>query len=194
MKLEEMTAPEVRAAAAASIALLPIGAHEQHGAHLATSTDSAIVTAIAERVEAQLSARVVLCPTLPFGASHHHQAFGGTISFSVDVFARVVMQLVESLLLCGFKRVILLNGHGGNIIPASQALVMLAESHTSSAQSNIALATYWELAGTAFNAPPLESPSVRHGCEYETSLMLHLCPSRVQMDKAYPTPTLPGAE
>ena len=66
MKLIEMSWPEVQAAQSL-VALLPIGATEQHGPHLAVSTDSAVVTAIAEATEAALTREVVLCPTMSFG-------------------------------------------------------------------------------------------------------------------------------
>ncbi len=184
MKIIEMTAPEVREIAARAVAVLPLGAIEQHGPHLATSTDSALVSAVAERAEAVLPQQIALCPTLVFGASHHHSAFG-TMSLSVETYARVIVDLVESLMDSGFRRIVLLNGHGGNIVPASQALAILSERHDQTTPCNIALASYWELASDAFRGQaPMESPQVRHACEYETSLMLHLHPERVHLERA----------
>lgn len=192
MKFGELTAPEINAAASKAVALLPIAATEQHGPHLGTTTDSDIVTAIARHAEEALPRQIILCPTMPFGASHHHLGFGGTISLPVDTFALVIVELVKSLLKSGFERIVLLNGHGGNIAPASHALSMLAENHVMGKQPNVALATYWEMANPAFTSPPLESPIVRHACEYETSLMLHLHPERVHLDRVQladiPTP------
>src|SRR5688500_47793 len=112
MHLNEMTWPEVRAAAQQTppvVAILPIAAIEQHGPHLAVSTDTAVVTAIAEQVEAALAQTVLLCPTLPFGSSHHHLAFPGTLSLSPELYVQVLVELVDSLLESGFRSIVLLN-------------------------------------------------------------------------------------
>jgi creatinine amidohydrolase len=129
----------------------------------------------------------MLCPTLPFGCSHHHLAFAGTMSIAPELFTKVLVELTESLLLSGFRRIVLLNGHGGNIVPASQALAILSHRYDDQFRPNIALVSYWELAGAAFTGePPLESPQARHACEYETSLMLFLHPDRVNMMQVQP--------
>jgi len=165
--------------------LLPLGAVEQHGPHLAVSTDTDIVTRVAAGAERALPDQVLLCPTLPFGSSHHHTAFGGTISLSPELYTQVVVDLVSSFLENGFKRVVLLNGHGGNITPVKQALAVLSDRFDEAFSPYIALATYWELAGAVFSgAPPMESPALSHACEYETSIMLHLFPEKVWMDRA----------
>jgi creatinine amidohydrolase len=185
MKLMAMSSPQVKEAAERAVALLPIAAIEQHGPHLAVSTDTALVTAVAERAESQMVGDLVLCPTLPFGSSHHHLAFPGTLSISHETYIHVLVDLVESLLQSGFRRIVVLNGHGGNVTPGKQALTMLSHRHDDSLQPNIAFATYWELAGDAFHgAPPLETPALSHACEYETSMMLYLYPERVDLSQA----------
>lgn len=174
----------IGADAASRVVILPLGAIEQHGPHLAVSTDTDIVTMVAMGAEEQLSGEVLLCPTLSFGSSHHHLSFGGTLSLSPTLYTQVVVDLVGSLLQNGFRRIVLLNGHGGNITPVKQALAVLNADNALSREANIVLATYWELAGAAFaGKPPMESPALSHACEYETSLMLHLIPSKVFMDK-----------
>ncbi len=167
------------------VVILPLGAIEQHGPHLAVSTDTDIVTLVAMGAEGKLSEKIVLCPTLSFGSSNHHLSFGGTMSLSPTLYTQVIVDLVSSLLLNGFRRIVLLNGHGGNITPVKQALSLLSASYDATLQPNIVLATYWELAGAAFaGAAPMESPALSHACEYETSMMLHLFPQKVQMEKA----------
>jgi len=167
------------------IALLPLGAIEQHGPQLAVSTDTDIVTAVARAAEKILPEEILVCPTLPFGSSDHHLPFGGTMSISAEVYSTVIRQLVGSLVSSGFKRIVLLNGHGGNITPVKQALSLLSKEYDVRLQPNIALATYWELAGKVFaGQPPMETPALSHACEYETSLMLHLFPEKVWMEKA----------
>jgi len=165
------------------VVVVPLGATEQHGPHLGTGTDTDIVSAVAAVVEARLGDQILLCPALAYGASHHHLSFGGTISIAVATYTLLIIDIVDSLLQNGFKRIVLLNGHGGNIVPARQALAVLS-SRAEFQAANIALATYWELAGAAFaGQPPMQSPALSHACEYETSLMLHLFPQKVLSGK-----------
>ena len=166
------------------VVILPIAAIEQHGPHLAVSTDMACVTEIALKAEKELPEDILLCPTLPFGSSHHHLSFGGTLSLTVETYTRVIVELVECLLQNGFRRIVLLNGHGGNIVPVKQALAVLSQKYDKPHSPNIVLTTYWELGGKSFaGAPPMESPALSHACEYETSLLLHLFPERVFPEK-----------
>jgi creatinine amidohydrolase len=168
-----------------TVILLPLGAIEQHGPHMAVSTDTDIVTYIARQAEAALPEQVLLCPTLPFGSSDHHLSFGGTISIGAELYTKVIVDLVGSLLQNGFRKIVLLNGHGGNITPVKQALAVLSKDYDAALQPNIALVTYWELGGKPFaGEPPMESPALSHACEYETSMMLHIFPERVAMEKA----------
>lgn len=185
MKLNEMNWPDIKEAAHHTVAVLPIAAIEQHGPHLSVSTDTAIVSAVAERAESAMPSDVVLCPTLCFGSSHHHLGFPGTMSISHETYVRVLVDLTASLVEAGFQHIVLLNGHGGNVTPGKFALSLLSERYDDRTPVNIALATYWELAGEAFTgASPLESPALSHACEYETSLMLHLYPRHVDMARA----------
>ena len=166
------------------IVVLALGAIEQHGPHLAVSTDTDIVSAIALQAERRLTSDIILCHTLPFGSSHHHLSFGGTMSISPSTYTQMIVELVDSLLQSGFRRIVLLNGHGGNITPVKQALTILSNKYDVTLKPNIVLITYWELAKKIFSGdPPMESPALSHGCEYETSLMLHLFPEKVLPNK-----------
>ncbi|MBL7769641.1 MAG: creatininase family protein [Flavipsychrobacter sp.] len=174
----------LRADAADKILVLPLGATEQHGPHLATGTDSDIVTSIAQMAEQLRSEKIVLAPTLPFGSSHHHLDFGGTISIAPELYVKLICDLVRSLVQSGYRRIVLLNGHGGNITPVKQALSVLSREFDATTPSYFALATYWELAGTTFSGDaPMQSPALSHACEYETSMMLHLYPEKVWMNR-----------
>lgn len=185
MLFSNLSYPSVRKQGENTVVVLPLGAIEQHGPHMAVSTDTDLVTCLAREAEALLPETVLLCPTLPFGSSHHHLSFGGTISISPALYTQVVVDLVGSLLQNGFCRIVLLNGHGGNITPVKQALAILSKDYDSTFPANIALVTYWELGGKVFaGEAPMESPALSHACEYETSMMLHLFPEKVWMDKA----------
>ncbi|MBN8826640.1 MULTISPECIES: creatininase family protein [unclassified Spirosoma] len=183
MKFSDLSYPQINRYIN-KVLLLPLGAIEQHGPHLAVSTDTDIVTRVAQEAEKALPDTVLLCPTLPFGSSHHHLSFGGTMSLAPELYTQVIIDLVQSLVLSGHQRIVLLNGHGGNITPVKQALAVLSKRFDASHQPTIALATYWELAGSVFaGETPMESPALSHACEYETSLMLHLFPEKVWMDQ-----------
>lgn len=184
MLYTNQTYQDIALAAKDKIVLLPLGATEQHGPHMAVSTDTDIVTSLAQAAEKALADTVLLCASLAIGSSDHHLSFGGTISMPAPFYTELIIHIVQSLLGNGFKKIVLLNGHGGNITPVKQALSVLSNRFDASLQPNIALATYWELAGKTFaGAAPMESPALSHACEYETSLMLHLFPHKVWMDK-----------
>jgi len=185
MLFANLNYPSIRVLIEDVVVVLPLGAIEQHGPHLAVSTDTDIVTHLAGAAEASLPDRVLLCPALPFGSSHHHLSFGGTISINPALYTQVIVDMVGSLLQNGFRRIVLLNGHGGNITPVKQALAILSKDFDPTTPANIALVTYWELAGKPFAGDaPMESPALSHACEYETSMMLHLFPEKVWMEKA----------
>ena len=128
MKLvTEMTWEEVRAAASdGAVALLPAGSTEQHGPHLPVKTDALLVTSVARAAVKALPASVpaVLAPTLFLGASDHHVPF-----FALSLDERTYVDVVEQTGLCfaeaGFRRLFILNGHGGNSAAIRLALVSM---------------------------------------------------------------------
>ena len=103
------------ALARARLALVPVGSLEQHGPHLTLDTDLAVAEAFAQRLDVELGDDALLCPPLPYGLSEHHLAFPGTITLRPDTFIGVLLDLVESLAHWGLRRVLVVNGHGGNI-------------------------------------------------------------------------------
>src|SRR5206468_1753413 len=107
MKFQEMTAPEIgEVARETTVVLAPLAACEQHSSHLPTFTDTILVTAVAEGVEAKLPREVLLLPTLWLGASHHHLPFGGTLSAAVDAHVTILCELLTPLLEDGYQRLL----------------------------------------------------------------------------------------
>src|SRR5437660_12752849 len=107
-----MTFPELRRVPRdTTVVLAPIAACEQHSHHLATFTDTVLVTGVAEGVEKLLPGEVLLLPTQWMGASHHHLRFGATLSAHVDTHVSVLCDLLTPLLDDGHQRVLILNGH-----------------------------------------------------------------------------------
>lgn len=181
----DLTSPEIGRIAPRTIALLPIAAVEQHGRHLPVITDTALVGEVARRAESALGKKVVLLPTFWAGSSHHHMAFPGTVSIKADTYIKVLKDLIDSLLSAGFRKVVLLNGHGGNVIPASQALYEVALEHQGADAPWVACATYWRVAARELAAQKfMETPNLTHACEYETSMMMGLRTDWVKLNLA----------
>lgn len=185
MKLAEATWPEVSNFIAFpddKVALIPTGSLEQHGPHLPLFTDSLIATAVAEGIEAALPDQVLLTPTLWLGASGHHMEFSGTLSASFPAYMGALESVVQSLIHHGFQKVYVLNGHGGNTEPNHVALRGLREKHP---QCQMGEAGWFDFVPTETWNEVLEGPlkSIRHACEAETSMMMHLHPELVRKNK-----------
>jgi creatinine amidohydrolase len=169
--------------------LAPIAACEQHSRHLPTYTDTILVTAVADGVEKRLPDQVLLLPTQWMGASSHHLRFGATLSAEVDTHVTMLCDLLTPLLDDGHQRLLILNGHGGNIDTMHMALRRL---QTRYAQRQCTAASYWELAEKEL-AALAEGPrkSMGHACEFETSMIMALRPDLVRKDEIKDDPPPP---
>jgi creatinine amidohydrolase len=179
MRFHEMTSPRLRQVGRQGVVVLaPIAACEQHSRHLPTFTDTLLVTAVAEGVEDRHRSTVLLLPTLWLGASAHHLRFGATLSAEVDTHITMLVDLLTPLLQDGYRRVLVLNGHGGNIDTMHVALRRLQPRFR---ESLLTAASYWELADQEL-ARLAEGPrkSMGHACEFETSMVLALRPDLVE--------------
>jgi len=183
MLLKDLTWPEVKSLDFEKlIVILPTGSFEQHGPHLPLTTDSDIVSAIAERVEQAMTDRVLLAPTLWPGHSTHHMHFPGTMDVPQMVYIQLITELGKSMASMGAKRVFILNGHGGNDTPLRAAL---RELKTAVPQTRFVFASYWTLAAKTLREVRESEPGgMGHACEMETSVMLHLHPERVKNKRA----------
>ncbi len=178
-----MTAPELRAIAAreGALAILPAGSLEQHGPHLPVITDTASASAAAVAA-ARLVANdvpVAVLPGLWLGLSEHHLPFGGTISVDYAAYRAILESIVRSLRAIGFARLLIVNGHGGNIDPLAVASRELAVAY----DIQIVATTPWFLAREKL-APIFEvDTSAKHACEGETSVMMAIAGDIVKTDK-----------
>lgn len=179
--LSEWTREDARQLAAGRLVVFPVASTEQHGPHLPVSTDAMSVEYVARAAAAEAATRipVVVTPTLPFGSSHHHLSFGGTMSLGTETFYRVVSELVESLIIGGFRRIYLLNGHGGN----HELIQLVARDLALKHQAAIAAASYWMVAWDALVAEGahLAGWLPGHAGAYETAQVLAMRPELVRL-------------
>jgi creatinine amidohydrolase len=144
--------------------LVPVGSYEQHGPHLPYDTDAVIAVAVTTRVAAVLGAPVA--PVLAYGSSGEHQGFPGTLSIGTSALHIVLVELVRSASTWA-KRVVFVNGHGGNLDALRSAIGQLrVEGHD----------TAW--------VPCAVPGADAHAGHVETSLLLHLDPARVDLTQA----------
>lgn len=185
-RLGHMTTGEAAAAAAAgTVVVLPVGAFEQHGPGLPLATDQIRAEAVADRVADALQDRVVVGPGLPVGVSPHHLAFAGTVSLPPALFAAVLREYVESLASHGWRRFLVVTGHGGN----NAALGTLAQELLRDRPDvELAWTPVTALARTALDAMDV-SDVHGHSGEAETAQMLHVAPELVRRDALAPGTT-----
>ena len=161
------------------IALLPVGAVEQHGPHLPLDTDSFDAEYLAQRVaDACSDPRPFVLPTVSYGVSYHHEGFQGTISLSNDTLARLIYDIGISLARNGIKKLVIINGHGGN----SPALNHAAQMINRDAHIFVCVDT-GETSDVDIDAL-VETPNDVHAGEIETSTTLAVRPNLVRMDRA----------
>ncbi len=183
MRLEQARWPDL-ASLSDRIFVVPLGSMEQHGKHLPLFTDSLIVGHVAERVEALRSERIVMLPVQWLGHSPHHRRFG-CVSLDLFPYIELIRGICRSLIAMGARRILLLNGHGGNDTPCKAAMRELKSEFEELRDLYIAYATYWNLAAAEFTEIR-ESPAggMGHACEMETSILLAEEPELVDMSNA----------
>ena len=164
------------------VLLLPIGAIEQHGPHLPVDTDANSVTTIAERAAAQAGPDTALVlPTIHWGLSPYWMPFAGTITLRPETTLALISDIGRSVAAHGFRRMVIINGHGGNGGIIGVAATQLADHGIRA----IAL-SYWALLGTELGSiTPADHGHIGHAGQTETSIQLHLQPDRV--DPVYAT-------
>jgi creatinine amidohydrolase len=192
VQLNELTWPEVDALNRNTPVVFPVAAVEQHGRHMPFATDAMLMGEIARRTEASLGQRALFAPLQWLGNSHHHLDFPGTLSAEPRVYLDLLSGLLENFIGHGFKRLFILNGHGGNDVPGKQAVFETRQRHRKQADLLLLFATYWNLAPNAHQAfPGITQKQMGHACDWETSMMLRLAPHLVK-DHANVPPQKPG--
>lgn len=164
-----------------AVVVVPVAATEQHGPHLPTSTDTLLANEVARRAAEMAMPRqpTVVTECVWTGLSEHHMAFGGTITLDFATFQAVIRGIVRSLKRHGFRRVLLVNAHGGNVA----ALRTITDELTFELAVPVVATTYWHHAAAEL-APVLErQKGIRHAGEAETAMVMAIAPDLVHGDR-----------
>ncbi len=178
---QDLTTPEIEGCERdATVVVLPVGAIEQHGPHLPLATDSLIARAIAAEALRRVGdgVRILILPPLDIGHSLEHRNAAGTLTLGADTVLATWHAIGAGVASAGFRRLVILNAHGGQRSIVDLAAVQLRAEHG----LIVARASYF-----SFGMPDglFAADEVRlgiHGGEVETSLMLHIAPELVRRE------------
>ena len=168
MDLTESTAAEA-AGVETSLAALPVGSTEQHGPHAPLGTDTLAAEAVTREAVDRLDREVVVAPPMHVGVAEEHRQFAGTLWVEPDTFRSFVRETVASLAHHGHDRVVVVNGHGGNVAPLREACARLSRDGVAHA-----------VPFTWFDAVEADDIEMGHAGPVETSLLRYLRPDLVE--------------
>lgn len=182
MLYDQHTWPEVRDLPNGDlVAVIPVGAIEQHGHHLHLDTDNVLVWNVCTEATKRAPNDIVLLPLVPYGSFEMTADYPGTVSIETDTLVNYLYDIVKSLAKHGFSKVLIVNGHGGNRF----VVEMVARRANAGLGITCAGLSYWNLVAKEVRELRDSEPGgIFHACEMETSLYLHLDSSKVQMKKA----------
>jgi creatinine amidohydrolase len=188
-RYDHLTWPEMGEAIARRpqpVVAIPIGAVEDHGPHMSISTDNDILEGVLAACGEAAAGDLLVLPTIPFGLDEHHMDFPGTIAVDIQTTLAYLSQVAISVARHGFTHILIVNGHGSNVsicdLAARECVIktgVICAATTVNAAVNPAL-----VADVLDTERKGGWGSVGHACEYETAMMLHLHPDRVDMSQA----------
>lgn len=167
------------------VVIAPIGHTEQHGYHSPLSTDTIIIEAVGQGTADAVPEEAVSLPAFPYGVSTHRRSFPGTFNVGGRTFEDFWLSVVDTLVGCGFTRFYLMSGHGGN----SSFLVNVVKYAGEKYPHIFCATSFLYLSGpkgVAALEAKRQSPlgGMGHACELETSLVLHLRPVLIHLERA----------
>jgi creatinine amidohydrolase len=168
-------------ALADAVAIVPVGAIEQHGPHLPLSTDAVLAEEMAREIASRVvDARVLVLPAVAYGKSDEHLGYQGTVSLDAETLIAILNQIGRSIARAGVRRVVFLNAHGGNV-PVLQIVIRRLRVEL----GLFCVAAGWVSMGFPEGVvSPREAQEGIHGGLVETAAMLHFRPDLVDMSKA----------
>jgi creatinine amidohydrolase len=192
MQLTDLNWPAVQNLSRDTPIVFPVAALEQHGHHMPLFTDSMLLGEIVRRTAERVGDRIVFAPLLWLGNSDHHLDFPGTLSAPPRTYLDLLCGLMENAIQHGFRRILFINGHGGNDTPGKQAVFEVRQRHRNRDDLLLLFATYWNLGAKPWEKHPgLHQHEMGHACEWETSMVLRVAPHLVGVVTKV-KPVLPG--
>jgi creatinine amidohydrolase len=184
MKLGEKTWKEA-SGLTDKIVIVPTGSQEQHGHHLPLLTDTMIGAEIVRRAEEQLGDEALFLSPLWLGCSPHHLEFPGTVSVSSDTYIRMIEDIAESLIRGGFRRILFINSHAGNVTPISAAISNVNLRNSVKIPDLWLVSSSWfSLAAKAISSlEGFKQIRISHACEWETSQIMATHPQLVKDER-----------
>lgn len=180
MLLADMKWPQVAALSKDTPVVFPVAALEQHGHHMPLFTDSLLCGEVVRRAHERLADRILLAPLQWLGNSDHHLEFSGTLSAPPRTYLDLLGGLLGNFIGHGFRRLVIINGHGGNDVPGRQAIFELRQRHRNRGDLLLLFATYWSLGAKPWEYhPDLVQRQMGHACEWETSMVRRIRPDLV---------------
>jgi creatinine amidohydrolase len=162
-----------------TVGLLIFGACENHGDHMPFGSDFIMPFELAKRVAANYDKKMIIFPPIPYGVSSHHKDFFLTISIEPDTMVNMIRDILQSLVNNSITRILIINGHDGNIAPIELASRLIKERNPGVVIS--CLESWWTLVGTINKELFDVWNGLGHGGEAETSAMLAVRPDLVNM-------------
>jgi len=184
-RYEKLTWPEINDAVdIGKVCIVPCGAVEQHGHHLPLDVDMVCPTGIANGAGRAIPGKMLVLPIVAYGYTGHVMDFPGTINQHFTHFIENVLDITKSLAYHGFKKILLLNGHGSNM----PNLDLVARRTNLETDAECILAGWWNFLTVDKSFMPRWRQSkfpggCAHACELETSLYLYLAEDDVRKDK-----------
>lgn len=184
-KFDELTWPDVNEAVEmGKICILPTGSVEQHGHHLPLKVDHLCANAVATEAARRKSDKALVLPPVTYGYVHHVMDFPGSLNIHHEHFVQYCLDITKSLAYHGFKKIVLVNGHGSN----HNLCDMIARRTVVETDAHCTFCSWWQMLTVD---PEFESKwreSVKpggcsHAGELETSMLMHLSPESVRTDK-----------
>ncbi len=178
--LEEMIHPEVKELLPrVEIAVVPVGSCEQHGPNTTYNTDTARAYAFSKQLGERFGEKLLICPPVTYGISTHHMGFAGTITLRPETYIELLKDIAVALHKHGVKRILFINGHGGNTSSLNVVINSLKYSYGIDAYySGMGFGVFDD----AVNPELGWSEKRGHASESETSQCLAICPECVRKD------------
>ena len=182
MLLQEMTSPQIDVLPRDIVVLIPVASCEQHSLHLPVWTDSFIGQEVARRVHESIPDDVLVLPVQWLGYSQHHARYPGTVTAISGTHLDLMMDMVDSMVRHGFRKILLQNSHGGNGAGISVLLQRLMEKYQEE-EAEFYSRWAWASGGALNEHRSLGDGGSGHAGETETAMMLAIRPDLVQTEQ-----------